>query len=302
MILRQRHYSLLLIFTATLLAGCNTPQQRAYNKPAPIPPPQQQTQGAETSGGNAPTSGEQSSQQAAAQAPPAAATTSPEQNEQTAATPGCETAEPIDPDVEITEVPLDEEGNPIEPVAVAANKAQPSDDDCKPAATASNAQQSKESDKQQAQQRAAGAPAGQRAQTGEERKAAANADLDQRLAAFDELMRRAQQAAARERDATGSPAGGAGGLGANRDMPEAERGAGGQADTASGLGHTPDESGDTRPGDYQHTAVGPVPADLPDGRDDDIVARQLREAASKENDPVLREKLWEEYRRYKRGL
>lgn len=33
--------------------------------------------------------------------------------------------------------------------------------------------------------------------------------------------------------------------------------------------------------------------------DDDIVARQLREAAEKETDPVLREKLWEEYRRYK---
>lgn len=33
--------------------------------------------------------------------------------------------------------------------------------------------------------------------------------------------------------------------------------------------------------------------------DDDIVARQLREAAENETDPVLREKLWEEYRRYK---
>lgn len=33
--------------------------------------------------------------------------------------------------------------------------------------------------------------------------------------------------------------------------------------------------------------------------DDDIVARQLREAAEKETDPELREKLWEEYRRYK---
>ena len=33
--------------------------------------------------------------------------------------------------------------------------------------------------------------------------------------------------------------------------------------------------------------------------DDDIVARQLREAAEKETDPALKKKLWEEYRRYK---
>ena len=35
--------------------------------------------------------------------------------------------------------------------------------------------------------------------------------------------------------------------------------------------------------------------------DDDIVARQLREAAEKETDPELKEKLWEEYRKYKAG-
>lgn len=36
-------------------------------------------------------------------------------------------------------------------------------------------------------------------------------------------------------------------------------------------------------------------------RDEDIVARQLREAAEKETDPVLREKLWEEYEAYLNG-
>jgi hypothetical protein len=34
---------------------------------------------------------------------------------------------------------------------------------------------------------------------------------------------------------------------------------------------------------------------------DDIVARQLREAAEKETDPELKKKLWEEYRKYKEG-
>lgn len=46
----------------------------------------------------------------------------------------------------------------------------------------------------------------------------------------------------------------------------------------------------------------PLPADTPDARDDDVVARQLREAAMAETNPELREKLWQEYERYKAGL
>ena len=42
----------------------------------------------------------------------------------------------------------------------------------------------------------------------------------------------------------------------------------------------------------------PPPEDIPSGRDDDVVARQLREAAMSEPDPELREALWDEYRRY----
>lgn len=42
-----------------------------------------------------------------------------------------------------------------------------------------------------------------------------------------------------------------------------------------------------------------VPVDVGDGHDDDVVARQIREAAMKEEDPAIRDKLWEEYRRYK---
>jgi hypothetical protein len=40
-----------------------------------------------------------------------------------------------------------------------------------------------------------------------------------------------------------------------------------------------------------------VPEDIGDGRSDDIVLRQIRDAAMNEQDPVLREKLWDEYRR-----
>lgn len=66
----------------------------------------------------------------------------------------------------------------------------------------------------------------------------------------------------------------------------------------------PDQEGDNRKGDFGaepgHKAN--IPADIPDGSDDDVVARQLREAAMKETDPVLREKLWDEYRKYKKGV
>lgn len=44
-----------------------------------------------------------------------------------------------------------------------------------------------------------------------------------------------------------------------------------------------------------------IPEDIPDAKDDDIIARQLREAAMAEDDPELKEKLWEEYRKYKKG-
>ncbi len=47
-------------------------------------------------------------------------------------------------------------------------------------------------------------------------------------------------------------------------------------------------------GSGQHQGDG-----MGDAKDDDIIARQLREAAMAEPDPELREKLWQEYERYK---
>jgi hypothetical protein len=51
----------------------------------------------------------------------------------------------------------------------------------------------------------------------------------------------------------------------------------------------------------RNAEVASMPKDVADAHDDDVVARQLREAATEETDPVLKEKLWEEYRRYKAG-
>ena len=63
-------------------------------------------------------------------------------------------------------------------------------------------------------------------------------------------------------------------------------------------------SGNNAPPDGKQkgtNSVRPPPADIPDGSDDDIVARQLREAAENEKDPELRDKLWDEYRVYKKA-
>ena len=63
--------------------------------------------------------------------------------------------------------------------------------------------------------------------------------------------------------------------------------AGGGSTAKPSLGELSDEEIESR-----------TPSDIPDLVSEDIVARQLREAALAEDDPVLRERLWEEYRKY----
>lgn len=45
-----------------------------------------------------------------------------------------------------------------------------------------------------------------------------------------------------------------------------------------------------------------LPVGVGDGSDDDVVARQLREAAEAETDPALRVQLWNEYKKYKNSI
>lgn len=70
---------------------------------------------------------------------------------------------------------------------------------------------------------------------------------------------------------------------------------GAAADDADLIGQS---AGDGRPNlPPTVRAVG----DGPDARDEDIIARQLREAAMAETDPELKEELWEEHRKYVEG-
>lgn len=61
-------------------------------------------------------------------------------------------------------------------------------------------------------------------------------------------------------------------------------------------GSTPSQGGLLGSGKNSET-----PIDVPNGEDDDIIARQIREAAINEKDPRLKVKLWDEYRKYKGG-
>jgi hypothetical protein len=130
-------------------------------------------------------------------------------------------------------------------------------------------------------------PAGSAA-TSDEAASALEAELALSADEFDakmleELRRLAAEAAARtgESDPPSGSAGGAGGVGGEAGAEE------------------PGAVGGASPG---ASGSGAVPPDVGDGSDDDIVARQLREAAIAEEDPALKEKLWDEYRRYKASV
>ena len=146
-----------------------------------------------------------------------------------------------------------------------------------------------------------------------------NRELNDSLARFDGAMlgerernqARAEESGGGRADAgavameNGTAAGGDGsedGSAYGTPLP-ARTGAGAEGtadDSSSGSGMSTAGGGSGRKGDFEHTASNSanVPADIPDGSNDDVVARQIREAAMKEKDPELREKLWDEYRKY----
>ena len=134
-------------------------------------------------------------------------------------------------------------------------------------------------------------------QTGAEVTQALDAELFAGLGEFDEMLLREQE---RVKAATPrSDAGGGGGAGSGADSSAPDSGAAEQ----TGLGATAETTyGEgAGPGSPRSPGKTSAPAGTPDGSDDDVVARQLREAAEKETDPELKKKLWEEYRKYKEG-
>jgi hypothetical protein len=151
---------------------------------------------------------------------------------------------------------------------------------------------------------AGGQPPGGGASTGDEAAAALEGELDSATNEFDqrmreELQRLAAEAAAREgRPGSAGGGGSTGGTGEGSGSTEDSGGGGSRAGAEEG-DETSGAVGGSGPG---ATGSSEIPPDVGDGSDDDIVARQLREAAMAEKDPELREKLWDEYRRYKASV
>jgi len=156
-------------------------------------------------------------------------------------------------------------------------------------------------------------------QSSEEKLQSLELELETNLGSFDDMLLKEQeriaatQPAAREGDASHDKVG--------RSTASSEGGAAGEAAQSKGRGANGSTSssqtasvqqgqakqataqasgsgvGSSRPSNQLPTSGNrPLSAD-----EDDIVARQLREAAEQETDPAVKERLWEEYRKYKSG-
>ncbi len=166
---------------------------------------------------------------------------------------------------------------------------------------------------------AAAAGANGPGQTSDERRAAIDKRLDDSLGSFDADLRTEQQRVAQERDARRATAAGS----ATADQQGADKSADSpgtasteapqeDADRSGVPGRHPGRAKPRDPsGDLKSEKAGKKPDDnagngasareIPDGSDDDVVARRLRQAAQQETDPELKEKLWQEYIDYKRN-
>ncbi len=152
-------------------------------------------------------------------------------------------------------------------------------------------------------------------QTLEEKVATLDSELLQGLSDYDEkLLEEQQRVKAATPNNNNSGGGGGGGTGGDsgdsgsggnsgQGTPAGEAGktVGGETGTVGGQAQTGSRGGGPGGGPGNQQDHADQPEDIPDGSDDDIVARQLREAAEKETDPELKKKLWEEYRKYKQG-
>jgi hypothetical protein len=96
----------------------------------------------------------------------------------------------------------------------------------------------------------------------------------------------------------GTDAGEAGDTGSWASGTESDSTADGSAEGREGRSGAQGSAG-AGDSDVDHSVYGAPGGKLPPPEDDDIVARQLREAAEKETDPELKKKLWEEYWKYK---
>jgi hypothetical protein len=142
-----------------------------------------------------------------------------------------------------------------------------------------------------------------------ERTARLEKTLEESVGGFDEVLADEQReisTVGRNTEGFGGSGGGGAGSGRVGLGKQATGGEGGGGGGGSG-GGSGRGAAIAKPGDPRQASVGELsedeiqartPEDIPDLVSEDIVAKQLREAALSEDDPALRERLWEEYRLY----
>jgi hypothetical protein len=124
-------------------------------------------------------------------------------------------------------------------------------------------------------------------------------ELEESIGGFDEVLSEEQrEIASVGRNTEGFGSGGGSGSGAG-GISLGEQGSGGTSAGSVSVANQPSQQRESPIGDMSQEEIrSRTPDDIPITVDDDIIARQLREAALAEEDPELRERLWEEYRKY----
>jgi len=133
-----------------------------------------------------------------------------------------------------------------------------------------------------------------------DRKARLEKTLEESVGGFDEVLADEQ----REISTVGRNTEGFGGSGGGAGTGRVGLGKQGGGGSGGGSGEgaqvsVPQEPKEASVGGLSEEEIrSRTPEDIPDLVSEDIVAKQLREAALAEDDPELRERLWDEYRMY----
>jgi hypothetical protein len=135
-------------------------------------------------------------------------------------------------------------------------------------------------------------------ETEAERAARLGKELDESVGDFDEvLMEEQREISTVSRNTEGFGGGGGGRPGGRVGLGSQQGGGNSTTGTVSILNPT-EERESTVESMSDEEIQARLPEDIVENVGDDIVAKQLYEAALAEDDPVLRERLWEEYRKY----
>jgi len=137
-------------------------------------------------------------------------------------------------------------------------------------------------------------------ETDAERAERLGKELEESIGGFDGVLSEEQREVAsvgRNTEGFGGGGGGSGGGAAGISLGE-QGAAGSGAGSVAVINEQPQQRQSPIQGMSEEEINERTPDDIPITVDDDIISRQLREAALAEEDPELRERLWEEYRKY----